>query len=190
VSRKRRWSPGSDAFTRNWRRKMEPEPDFDLFDEVDRLVYADWLAERGRHEEEAHCRGGRCLIRHQGRVVPMTIWHLDDFTNAYVEAALWSSTDEGGEPLDEHYGQVDMAPECLDQMIRDCRDFQREMNELYSDNLYNESGAGHDFWLTRNHHGTGFWDGDWEHVEELTRMAHAYGSCDLYVGDDDKIYCQ
>jgi hypothetical protein len=48
----------------------------------------------------------------------------------------------------------------------------------------------HDFWLTRNGHGAGFWDGDYEEElgEKLTAICKKMGSIDLYVGDDNKIY--
>ena len=50
--------------------------------------------------------------------------------------------------------------------------------------------AGHDFWLTRNHHGAGFWDGDWPEPQAtaLTDAAHAFGERNLYLGDDGRIY--
>jgi len=50
--------------------------------------------------------------------------------------------------------------------------------------------AGHDYWLTRNGHGAGFWDGDWPepYAAQLDDSAHAYGTVELYVGDDGKIY--
>ena len=44
------------------------------------------------------------------------------------------------------------------------------------------------FWLNRNGHGAGFWDGDWpKHGAELDKAAHSYGEFDLYVGDDGEI---
>lgn len=48
----------------------------------------------------------------------------------------------------------------------------------------------HDFWLTRNRHGAGFWDGDYpEKVgARLTDAAHKFGECWLYVGDDGTLY--
>lgn len=58
----------------------------------------------------------------------------------------------------------------------------------------------HDFILTRNGHGAGFWDGDYDYDielsngdtlnlgEELTRVAKSYDEIHLYLGDDDKIY--
>lgn len=49
--------------------------------------------------------------------------------------------------------------------------------------------AGHDFWLTRNRHGDGFWDrGLGERGERLSDAARVYSSVDLYVGDDGLIY--
>ena len=48
----------------------------------------------------------------------------------------------------------------------------------------------HDFWLTRNRHGAGFWDGDYEEEagKKLTEIAHSFGEVHPYVGDDGKIY--
>ncbi len=114
---------------------------------------------------------------------------FQEFFDSYVETALWSSTDEsrddGGDPLDDNYGPEDIAPKTLEEMKKDCRDFLDENWELI-DLAY--SSAGHDFWLTRNRHGAGFWDGDWKYGDELTKSAHAYGSVDLVVGQDGLIY--
>jgi hypothetical protein len=44
--------------------------------------------------------------------------------------------------------------------------------------------AGHDFWLTRNHHGAGFWDrGLGELGRRLTDAANVYGDVYLYAHD-------
>lgn len=47
---------------------------------------------------------------------------------------------------------------------------------------------GMDIWLTRNHHGSGFFDHYYENEDKLTAAAHQLGSKDLYVGDDNKLY--
>jgi hypothetical protein len=49
---------------------------------------------------------------------------------------------------------------------------------------------GYRFWLTRNHHGAGFWDGDYpkEIGEALTKLSHEFGETDAYVGDDGKLH--
>ena len=54
------------------------------------------------------------------------------------------------------------------------------------------SYAGHDFWLTRNGHGCGYWDGDWPKGigVGLDKLAHKFGEFDLFVGDDGLIYGQ
>jgi hypothetical protein len=117
---------------------------------------------------------------------------LKPFLRQYVETALWSSTDpESSIPLDRDYSHGDLSREALTQMEVDCEDFllmlPEHLVELVDSDL---ERAGHDFWLTRNHHGAGFWDGDWGEAEgrELTKLSHAYGSADLYIGDDGQIY--
>lgn len=118
-----------------------------------------------------------------------------DFLDGYLTAALWSSTDDAGEPLDNNYQQCDISPEFLSTAAEDCRKFLDSCRELIEGNCLKSSGysemelAGHDFWLTRNRHGAGFWDGDWECGEELTEACRKFPEIDLYVGDDWKIYC-
>lgn len=124
---------------------------------------------------------------------------MSGFLRAYIECALWSSTDNadetGGAPLDANYSIEDIDPDTLVQMRLDCKDFQessaRLLAQAYATGHYDESQAGHDFWLTRNGHGAGFWDrGLGATGEALTRDAKAHGSVDLYVGDDGKVYAQ
>lgn len=114
---------------------------------------------------------------------------LTEFVRSYLETALWSSTDDNEEPLDKNYDISDFAPETLKEMIADCEDFQESNFQLLQD--LPEGKVAHDFWLTRNRHGAGFWDGDYpEDIgEKLTDAAHVYGSCDLYVGHDGLIHC-
>lgn len=119
---------------------------------------------------------------------------MDEFTYAYFEAALWSTNDwsdeSGGEPLDANYGIGDFAPEARKQMIADAKDFQKRFGKLIESGGGDWGRAGHDFWLTRNGHGAGFWDGDWPEPQatELTNASKEYGECDLEVGDDGLIY--
>ncbi len=121
-------------------------------------------------------------------------WVFEEFLDSYIETALWSSTDEsdesGGSPLDDNYGPNDLAPETLSEMRADTEDFvMANRHDIYA----NLTRAGHDFWLTRNGHGTGFWDdARWakEMGARLTENAKAYGEYHLYIGDDGKIYGQ
>jgi hypothetical protein len=120
----------------------------------------------------------------------------DDFFAAYVEAALFLSgdSDAGLESLNEKYGQDDIHPDSLKKMHDDCVKFAAQNHHLIKpENCIDEncwSQAGYDFWLTRNHHGAGFWDGDWteEIGKELTDSSHSFGESELYIGDDGKLY--
>lgn len=118
----------------------------------------------------------------------MTKDQFEMMLDAYIECALWSSVDLATEePLDSAYDITDIAPETLAEMRADCEAFAAD-NEI--DLLGMEVGQiGHDFWLTRNGHGAGFWDrGLGARGDRLTDAAHAYGTVDLYVGDDGKLY--
>lgn len=115
----------------------------------------------------------------------------DDFTMAYIECMLWSTmdnaTEQGGEPLDANYSWDDFSPALQRQVIEDCEEFSSLYESLIDGD---DKHAGHDFWLTREGHGAGFWDGDWEEpaATVLTKASETYGSFDIYVGNDGVIY--
>ena len=119
---------------------------------------------------------------------------MDETTRAYIECALWASTDNadetGGEPLDANYGPDDMADETREQMAADVADFAAYVEREGIDrSAWTDAQFGHDFWLTRNRHGAGFWDrGHGEAGDALMQAAHTYGETDLYVGDDGRLY--
>lgn len=111
---------------------------------------------------------------------------MDTFTQSYIETALWSSLTDDGQPLDDDYSDADISPDTILEMQADCLKFQQLAGDLITGK---EEQAGHDFWLTRNHHGAGFWDGDWkENGDKLTELADSFKECTLYVGDDGLIY--
>ena len=129
-------------------------------------------------------------------VIYTTERELKKFTRQYIETALWSSIDDNGEPLDGMYSEDDLSKKALQQMEEDCENFLVKNYELVKCDV---ERAGRDFWLTRNRHGAGFWDGDWDVTledgtrdttiaQKLTKAAHAYGSVDLYVGDNGHIH--
>lgn len=114
--------------------------------------------------------------------------HYALFLDAYISAAFWSSSDDNDKPLEETYTSGDISGELMDQMIEDCGNFLAKAG-LPAEKMVQ---AGHDFWLTRNGHGVGFWArpevyGE-EKAQELTTLAESFGPVDLYVGDDGRIY--
>lgn len=122
--------------------------------------------------------------------------NLELVLKGYVDAALWSTYDEsddnGGDPMDKNYGFEDVELSTLEVMREDCRKFiTANESDLIEENFLGhchegtfEEYVGHDFWLTRNGHGCGFWDGDWvkEVGERLTKHCK-YKEFYLFVND-------
>lgn len=106
---------------------------------------------------------------------------------AYVACALWSSTDNDGSPMDDQYDETDLSAETLHAMETSCEGFLEMAKDYLTDDWF-DSQVGHDFWLTRNGHGAGFWDRGLPNGDKLTEIAKTFGSSDLYVGDDGKIH--
>lgn len=113
---------------------------------------------------------------------------MDKYTRQYLETALWASTDDNGEPLDSNYSIEDFSIEFIELAKKDITAFFERSGNLLDN--YDYETAMHDFWLTRNNHGAGFWDGDYEKDdgEKLTALSEAFGELFLCVGDDGKIY--
>jgi hypothetical protein len=122
--------------------------------------------------------------------------NLESVFESYVRTALWSSTDDYGNPLDEKYTKESIHKGTLENMTRDCKSFL-DKNKIVIESVdpFRFEGSvegmiGHDFWLTRNGHGAGFWDGDWPTMvgKELTIESKKFGEFNLYIGDDGMIH--
>ena len=120
---------------------------------------------------------------------------MQSFLNAYIEAALWSSTDDEGDPMDRKYCEGDIHGDTLALMSADCAAFQAANAEFLARTINGEYGAdainGHNFWLSRNGHGAGFFCPDSvpdDCKEPLQKAARKCDEFNLYVGDDGKIH--
>jgi hypothetical protein len=132
--------------------------------------------------------------------VPTLTEVFDAFELSYVETMCWSSTDDAGTNFDaSDYADTEFANETIARIKEDCAKFRvlsdaafQSFNESSDDYPLNPAQyhIAHDFWLTRNHHGAGFWDGDYPEplATTLTNLAHSFGEQNLYVGDDGKFY--
>lgn len=121
--------------------------------------------------------------------------NLDEFVMAYLECALFAETDNaddsGGEPLDRNFGIEDFSDEARVEAMDECKDFMELVRENVRDvpEDYEVSQAGHDFWLTRNGHGAGYWDRGLGDVgDALTKWAKSMGTRNVIVGDDGKLF--
>lgn len=109
--------------------------------------------------------------------------------DAYRIAALWASTDDDGEPLDSNHDPDEISDESNAEIERNVVEFwERAKAEGLVDGVTPEQ-FGHDFFLTQNHHGAGFWDrGRGYAGDRLSEMAHSYKEKTPIIGDDGKIH--
>jgi hypothetical protein len=113
---------------------------------------------------------------------------------------LWSEDEEReGCP----YELKDVAPELRDRLTSEWDQFRELVESLGFDperdraTCYDSSQgdawcyAAHDWIMTRNHHGCGFWDGDWHQpwACDLTFFCQRFPEINVYRGDDGLLYC-
>lgn len=117
---------------------------------------------------------------------------IEEFYLQAIETLLWSECDpDTMEPLDNDYSVDDVSEETKKELKEQCRDFVVNNFELLcqTPEEYTFESAGHDFALTRNGHGAGFWDRGLGAIgKALTEQCKAYGSFYLYAGDDGRLY--
>jgi hypothetical protein len=110
---------------------------------------------------------------------------LDEFERAYFEAALWTAE------LDEH--SIDEIDERhIENSKKELAAFRASdaYKAAIETGLWTEAQAGHDFWLTRNHHGAGFWDRYREGAggdlgKALTDLSEKYSEIYLYREEEE-----
>lgn len=109
----------------------------------------------------------------------------------YLVTALWSTVDtdevHGPDysdtyPLDEKYCVDDISTEFKEQSQKDYDKFYALAQNLFEEDELDFETIGHDFWLTRNGHGAGFWDGDYRRGKELTKIVK-----DNFKPNDDEL---
>lgn len=136
-------------------------------------AYAQYLKD-ARGEEEAR------RIREAGQ------WNRSEFLaflEGYTVCAFWSSQEDDSPELDRDKRTID----AMRAMDAACLAFvTANMSDLFN---LNPAQCGHDFWLSRNRHGTGFWDRDLGAVgDRLHEAAKACGEAHLYLGDDGNVH--
>jgi len=109
--------------------------------------------------------------------------NCDAFTLDYLEAVEWLLDEEDRSRV------IGFAQETIEKAKEDCAEFQ-EANQDDLNAYQDATGytGGVDLWLTRNHHGAGFWDRGLGDLGKRLTDASRLGECDSYVGDDGLIY--
>ena len=125
-----------------------------------------------------------------------------EFRQSYITALFWSTTDCRGngdcscndcECFDSWADESDFADGELAKIDTMCRSFYDTHSDDFvgaSTQCTQDEQAGHDFCMTQNGHGCGFWDGDWPEpaATRLTSASESARECNIYTGDDGEIY--
>jgi hypothetical protein len=120
-----------------------------------------------------------------------------------LDYALSSSSDDDGDPLSDTFSIADFSDSALRQAEREVHAFEEGAagliaafeSELLSEGVepawtFTQEDLGSDFWLTRNRHGSGFWDRPGTYGElapGLSSLSHAAGERSVYVDTDEEL---
>jgi len=147
----------------------------------------------------------------------------EEFTKGYISTALWCDVmvykhdddcpckkpSDDGDAYDSdtctceepemvssgsEHDESDLAEDALKTLTDDAHAFYADNIEDLRASTLSMERAGHNFWLTRNRHGSGFWDdksqGSAEAdaaLDKLTEASHSYGSQNLIEGSNMKV---
>jgi hypothetical protein len=122
----------------------------------------------------------------------------DGMLEQAVRTLMWSEGTEHGQSLDCLYDVEHIAQKTVDTLREDIYNFIDLIIDLEDEEMSKHAWAilrndplqaGHDFILSRNGHGSGFWDRGTGNVgDELHKWAKTFGTFSLYVGDDGYLY--
>lgn len=128
-------------------------------------------------------------------------YRISEMLRGYQACALWSTAATDDEDNEVLLDNEEFSEEATEAMYFDCEVFHDAYYEdlvKYAKRRVPSGGntpwalAGHDFWLTRNGHGTGFWDRGLGKLGE--RLASYVGfqtnfpEVNIYLGDDGLVH--
>jgi hypothetical protein len=115
---------------------------------------------------------------------------IDSIVAGYFEAAVWTDMNENEEPVHEEAADY-FTKYSHSSSVRDVYSLLANHPDVVKSALdaYGAERFGHDFWLTRNNHGVGFWDREELKAngvgEELTRISNSeFKEKSLIVSDE------
>ena len=115
--------------------------------------------------------------------------NIDNVLRGFLTCLLWSECDDDQEPFDKNYEVSDISEEFVEEARKECQDFVEAAKEYIVESGMEDDSVGHDFCLTRNRHGAGFWDRGLGQIgENLTKKCRDFSEFNIYLGDDGKIY--
>lgn len=107
------------------------------------------------------------------------------FVTAYLECAEWTNTEEPPSAAKPLPSNRCFSLEATKKAHTDCETFITDNCKLLLG--LDAEQCGHDFWLTRNHHGAGFWDRGYGQLgKDLTRAAHKFPEQHTWINDNNE----
>ncbi len=120
------------------------------------------------------------------------------YPNQALGTLLWSSVIATNESdNDQQADQFEASQELRDRVGDEFARFEDRLYELWPDfdvvddclRICDEfEQLEHDFILTVNGLGAGFWDGDWKSGDLLTGICKSFNPIEIYLGDDGLLY--
>lgn len=97
--------------------------------------------------------------------------YLANFQDGYDDCEEWVNQDS-----EDYLPEYSWSEDYVQERLTDTQAFVSDNWDLLQESNLSPKQAGCDFYLTRNRHGTGFWDeGLGEIGQRLTGAAHVYG---------------
>lgn len=103
--------------------------------------------------------------------------NLQTIVAQYLKTAAWADGDE--------LESSEFSTFAKDLAFRDCAKFVEQAGNLLEG--WDDEQIGHDFWLTRNGHGAGFWDRNLPNADVLTEVGKSFPSLSLYDDGNEEI---
>ena len=100
-----------------------------------------------------------------------------EFYNAYLECINFTETGD----IDQPESGADLDDDFSRESLIDCLSFYGRISCYLANGEISQ--AGHDFWLSRNRHGTGFFDRGYPMSDKFQTWAEAYGQVDAVFED-------
>jgi hypothetical protein len=121
--------------------------------------------------------------------------NIDSICEAYLRCAEWSSHHHlTEEPIDKL--NLPFAKSAETRAYEDCKALldaceYDDLLKCEQEDIVKRWGIGHighDFWLTRNRHGAGFWDGDYESElgDRLDKISKTFSEIYVMVSGNNR----
>lgn len=118
---------------------------------------------------------------------------LDQMVKGYMDAVLFTETDDDQEPLDSNYSNEDFDPETVIKIRKMISQYIEEnLDAIKSSNIHYDT-IGKDIWFAQSGQGAGFFDHlmDRDVIDKLTKGAKKFVDLSAHVfAQDGKVYIE